>query len=226
MTIRVPASLKVTVPLVLLSFAATLSTVNLLYHVPQAERAAEEDSRKRLAQEMSRLQSTMEYLLLKGDMDAAQHEIAVLAHNHDVTFAALTDYRNTVITATRRAWLGRQIAEVLPQFDLEQAAGAIRERRAGMTTDANGSELVGHAGILMGGEHEALRPSRTGTVFLGYDLKRYKAEARAQVLQQSLYWAGRVTVLALAMWLIFHFLLTRRTAKLVRAAEELAALCQ
>ena len=223
MTIRVPASLKVTVPLVLLSFAATLSTVNLLYHVPQAERAAEEDSRKRLAQEMSRLQSTMEYLLLKGDMDAAQHEIAVLAHNHDVTFAALTDYRNTVITATRRAWLGRQIADVLPQFNLEQAAGAIRERRAGMTTDANGSELVGHAGILMGGEHEALRPSRTGTVFLGYDLKRYKAEARAQVLQQSLYWAGRVTVLALAMWLIFHFLLTRRTAKLVRAAEELAA---
>jgi PAS domain S-box-containing protein len=156
-------------------------------------------------------------------MDAAQHEIAVLAHNHDVTFAALTDDRNIVITATRRAWLGRPITDVLPQFDLEQAAPAIRERRTGMTTDSNGSELLGHAGILMGGEHEALRPSRTGTVFLGYDLKRYKAEARAQVLQQSLYWAGRVTVLALAMWLIFHFLLTRRTAKLVRAAEELAA---
>jgi len=223
MTIGVPASLKLTVPIVLLSFAATLSTVNLLYHVPQAERAAEEDSRKRLAQEMSRLQSTMEYLLLKGDMEAAQHEIAVLAHNHDVTFAALTDDRNVVITATRRAWLGRQIAEVLPQFDLERAAVAIRERRPGMTTDSKGNELVGHAGILMGGERESLRPSRTGTVFLGYDLKRYKAEARAQVLQQSLYWAGRVTVLALAMWLIFHFLLTRRTAQLVRAAEELAA---
>jgi len=223
MTIRVPASLKFTVPLVLLSFAAALSTVNLLYHVPQAERAAEEDNRKRLAQEMSRLQSTMEYLLLKGDMDAAQHEIAVLAHNHDVTFAALTDDRNIVITATRHAWLGRPITDVLPQFDLLQAAPAIRERRAGMTTDSNGSELLGHAGILMGSERDALRPSRTGTVFLGYDLKRYKAEARAQVLQQSLYWAGRVTVLALAMWLIFHFLLTRRTAKLVRAAEELAA---
>ena len=60
-------SLKLTVPLILLGFAAILSTVNLLYHVPQAERAAEEDSRKRLAQEMSRLQSTLEYLLLKGD---------------------------------------------------------------------------------------------------------------------------------------------------------------
>ena len=107
---RVPATLKLTVPLILLGFAAILSTVNLLYHVPQAERAAEEDSRKRLAQEMSRLQSTLEYLLLKGDLAAAQHEIAVLAHNHEFTLAALTDDRNTVIEATRRAWMGQQIA--------------------------------------------------------------------------------------------------------------------
>src|SRR5437660_1640547 len=212
MSIRVPASLKFTVPLILLGFAATLSAVNLLYHVPQAERAAEEDGRKRLAQEMSRLQSTLEYLLLKGDLEGAQHEIAVQAHNHDVTLAALTDDRNVVTTATRHAWLGRQIADVLPQFDLKQAAEAIRERRAGMTVASNGDELLGHAGILMGGEREELRPSRTGSVFLAYDLKRYKAEARAQVLQQSLYWAGWVTALALGMWLVFHFLLTRRTA--------------
>jgi PAS domain S-box-containing protein len=223
MDIRVPASLKFTVPLILLAFAATLSAVNLLYHVPQAERAAEEDGRKRLAQEMSRLQSTLEYLLLKGELEAAQHEIAVQAHNHDVILAALTDDRNAIITATRHAWVGRQIADVLPEFDLNQFVGAVRERRPGMTIDSNGTELLGHAGILMGGEREELRPSRIGSVFLIYDLKRYKAEARAQVVQQSLYWAGWVTALALAMWLVFHFLLTRRTARLVRAAEELAA---
>ena len=112
---------------------------------------------------------------------------------------------------------------MLPQFDLEQAAGAIRERRAGMTTDANGDALLGYAGILIGGEREELRPSRTGSLFLAYDLKRYKAEAARRFFQQSLYWAGWVTALALAMWLVFHFLLTRRTARLVRAAEQLAA---
>lgn len=223
MTLRVPASLKVTVPVILLAFAATLSTVNLLYHVPQAEHAAEEDSRKRLAQEMSRLQSTLEYLLLKGDLEGAQHEIAVLAHNHDVVLAALTDDRNAVIASTRRAWLGRQIADVSPQFDLNVAARAIRERRAGIGIDSNGDELLGHAGILMGSERDEVRPSRTGSLFLAYDLQRYKAEARAQVVQQSLYWAGWVTALALAMWLVFHFLLTRRTARLVHAAEQFAA---
>ncbi len=220
---RVPVSLKFTVPLILLGFAATLSTVNILYHVPQAERAEEEDSRKRLAQELSRLQSTLEYLLLKGDEPAAQHEISVLAHNHDVVLAALTDDRNVVIAATHLAWLGRPIDEVLPQFDLDQAAGAIRERRAGIANDKQGDELLGYAGILMGGARDELRPSRTGSLFLAYDLKRYKLEARAQVLQQSLYWAGWVTALALAMWLVFHFLLTRRTARLVHAAEQLAS---
>src|SRR2546429_2478816 len=109
MSMRVPASLKFTVPLILLGFAATLSTVNLLVHVPEAEREAEEDGRKRLAQEMSRLQSTLEYLLLKGDTEAAQHEIEVLAHNHDVTFAGLTDEQDRVITATRRASLAMPI---------------------------------------------------------------------------------------------------------------------
>jgi PAS domain S-box-containing protein len=223
MSLRLPASLKVTVPLILLGFAATLSAVNLLYHVPQAERAAEEDGRKRLAEEMSRLQSTLEYLLLKGDLTAAQHEIAVLAHNHDVLLAALTDDRDVVTASTRRAWLDRPIAEVFPQLVPERAVTTTRDSRTGMTIVSTGDELLGRAEVLVGGGQAELRPSRRGNVFLAYDLERYKAEARAQVIQQSMYWAGWVTALALAMWLVFHFLLTRRTARLVHAAEELAA---
>jgi hypothetical protein len=80
--------------------------------------------------------------------------------------------------------------------------------------DADGNTLLGYAGILMASRHEELRPSRTGSLFLAYDLNRVKSEARAKVLQQSLYWAGWVIALALAMWLVFHFLLTRRTARL------------
>lgn len=187
MIFRVPASLRVTVPLVVLAFAATLSAVNLLYHVPRAEHAAEEDSRKRFAQDMSRLQSTLEYLLLKGDVTIAQHEIAVLAHNYDYISVALTDDKYAVIAATRRAWLGRLIVDAVPNFDPHQASEAIRERRARMTVDPADNALVGYAAILMGSPREELRPSRTGMLFLIYDLNRPKSEARAQVLRQSLY---------------------------------------
>lgn len=223
MNFRVPASLKLTVPLILLGFAAALSAVNLLYHVPRAERAADDATRKRLAQEMSRLQSTLEYLLLKGDEAAAQHEIAVLAHNHDYVFAALTDDRNIVTAATRRAWLGRQIADVLPQVDKDEGVRTVRGRPARIDLDEDHIALLASAGVLIGSENEELRPTRTGGLFLAYDLSRSRFEARAQVLRQSFYWAGWVTALALAMWLVFHFLLTRRTALLMRAAEQLAA---
>ena len=165
MNLRFPVTLKLTVPLILLAFAATLSAVNLLYHVPQAERAAEEDGRKRLAQEMSRLQSTVEYMVLKGDMPAAQHEIAVLAHNHDVLLAALTDDQDSVIAATHRAWLGRPISEVLPQFGPVQSEAPKRGAPAGMLISSTSDELLGRARVLMGSEREELRPSRSGSVF-------------------------------------------------------------
>lgn len=217
------SSLKITVPLILLAFAAVLSTGNVLYHVPQAEQVAQEDSRKRLAQELSRLQSTIEYLLLKDDAASAQQQIAVLAHNHDVIVAALTDDRDRVITATRRAWVGEPIAEVLPQLGLEQVGGALQQHRPAIEVGPGGDSLVGTATVLIGGERDELRPSRTGGLLVAYDLVRYKAEARAQVVRQALSWAGWVTALALAMWAVFHFLLTRRTARLMRAAEQLAA---
>ena len=89
------------------------------------------------------MQSTLEYLLLKGDPAAAQHEIAVLAHNHDVVLAALTDERDVVIASTRRAWLGRRDRGRAAAVRLDAPPATIRERRAGMTVDANGDELLG-----------------------------------------------------------------------------------
>ena len=127
MKMGVPVSLRVTVPLILLAFAATLSTVNLLHHVPQAEREADEYCRKHLTQEISRLQSTLEYLLLKGDVESAQHEIAVLAHNHDYLLAALTDERQVVIAPrAKRQPGGRGRMHQPPQKRFEPIGGQPR----------------------------------------------------------------------------------------------------
>jgi two-component system NtrC family sensor kinase len=223
MTLPGALSLKVTVPLLLLGFAGMLAAINLFYFVPQAERAAQDDMRKRMAQEMSRLQSTAEYLLVKGDTAVAAHEIAVLSHNHDVVFAALIDDRNSVVASTRRAWIGQNIAVASREFDSTQATSAVRERRAHVAFEPNTNALVGYAGVLLGGPSDEIRPSRTGMLYVGYDLGRHEKDARAQILQQSIYWAGWVTALALVMWLVFHYVLTRRTAKLVHAAEQIAS---
>ena len=152
MTKLLPASLKLTVPLILLAFAVALSALNLVYQVPRAQRAVEEDHRESLHQELSRLQSTLEYLLLKGDIEGARREVAILASNRNYTVVALTDDRNAVIAATRRAWLGRPVTEVLPKFDSEQAAHATLGHGAQVVPGADDNSLVGYAGIPMGGD--------------------------------------------------------------------------
>ena len=107
MSMRIPASLKYTVPLILLVFVAALVSVNLLYHVPKAEQEAEEESQKRLAQEMSRLQSTIEYLLLNGDAAAytyrAAREWLIPERRLDVYLATSTK----VSPEGANAWLDR-----------------------------------------------------------------------------------------------------------------------
>jgi PAS domain S-box-containing protein len=218
-----PASLKLTVPLILLGFAVALSALNLIYQVPRAERAVEEDHRERLLQELSRLQSTLEYLLLKGDIEGARREVAILASNRNYTVVALTDDQHMIIAATRRAWLGRPATEVLPKFDTSEAARATPGRGAQVIREADNDTLLGYAEIPMGGGDRELRGSRIGRLYFEYDLKRANNAARGQIIAQSLYWTGWVTALAAALWIVFHFLLTRRTDQLVRAAEQLAA---
>ena len=217
-----PASLKVTLPLVLLAFAVVLSTLNLIYQVPRAERAVEEEHRERLLQELSRLQSTLEYLLLKGDIEGARREVAILASNRNYTVVALTDDQHSVIAATRLAWLGRPAAEVLPKFDSGRAAHATPGRGAQVIREADKNTLHGYADIPMGGGDRELRGSRIGRLFFEYDLSRANNAAREQIFAQSLYWTGWVTALAVALWIVFHFLLTGRTNRLVGAAEQLA----
>ena len=100
-------SLKRTVPLLLLAFAGILSAVDLLYHIPRAERTATNRARERLFQDLSGLQGSVEYLVLKGDLEGARREVTVLGSNPECEIAMLLDDTGLVIAATRRAFLGQ-----------------------------------------------------------------------------------------------------------------------
>ncbi|HVY05511.1 MAG TPA: ATP-binding protein [Burkholderiales bacterium] len=218
-----PASLKVTIPLILLGFALALSVLNVAYQVPREEQAVEEDHRERLLQELSRLQSSLEYLLHKGDMEGARREVAILASNRNYTVVALTDDQRMVIAATQRAWLGHPAAQVLPKFDHGLATQDTLGRGVQVVLESDKNALLGYADIPMGVGERELRSSRIGQLLFEYDLKRAKSAARTQIVAQSLYWTAWVTALAAVLWIVFHYLWTGRTNRLVRAAEQLAA---
>lgn len=217
----VPQSLKVIVPLGLFAFAAALFLLTFHYYVPSAERSAEQEKREWLLQDLSRLQSSLEYLLLKGDLEGARREVAILAFNHDCNVAALSDDAGNVIAATQRAWLTRPLSQLVPISDAE-ADRAARARGAWIRVADDGGAMRAYGGVRIGGGAHALPASRSGTLFIEYDLRRAKTRAANQAISQSIYWVAWVTLLALALWVMFHFVLTRRVERLVRSAERIA----
>ena len=219
----VPRSLKVIVPLGLFGFAATLCALTLAYYVPLAERSVEQDKRERLFQDLSRLQSSLEYLLLKADIEGARREVAILAFNHDCNVAVLSDDAGTVVAATQRAWLTRPASEVMPMLDPAEASRATQGRGARIVLAGDGKTLRAYGEVRIGGDERELRSSRSGSLFLEYDLHRAKSMAVRQTVAQSLYWAAWVMGFALLLWIVFHFVLTRRVDRLARSAERIAS---
>ena len=133
-----PPSIRLTVPLILFGFVLALSALYLLYQVPRAEAAVEAEHGERVLQEMSRLRSTLEYLLGKEDIDGVRREVTKLASNRNNIFVVMTDDHDVVNAATDRTWLGRPASEVLPKSvrlqakNVTQADGlqVVRERDA------------------------------------------------------------------------------------------------
>ena len=79
MGVWIPASLRITVLLLMLGFAAILSAVNLLYHAPRAERVAQNNASRQFAQDMSSCKALSNIYCLKGELVIAQHEVRYCA---------------------------------------------------------------------------------------------------------------------------------------------------
>lgn len=214
------SSLKFLVPVTLLGFAAVLTALNMAYHAPRVERAVEQDERERLHQDLSRLQSSLEYLLLKGDKEAAYREVAILAFNHKVTLAVLTDEHGVVTAATRRAWIGRPLDQVLRADALSPPSGG---PQLGIALSVDSNMLLASAGVQIGRGADELRKTRVGRLYVNYDLRRAKSEAIHNLAEQTIIWGNWVIGMAFVLTVVFHFMLTRRADRLVKAAERIAA---
>ncbi len=223
MKVSPPLSLKLTVPFLMVLFAATLSGISILYNLPRAERSIEQSERELMYHKLSRLQGTLEYMLRRGDKEGARRELVELAANPQDAFVVLLDENDHVLIAMRQGWVGLPVGQVLPAFDLGQARQATKQHRATVNLNADKQALLGYIGVNLGMVAGKMRPSRMGYLFLKRDLSSVKATARARIYNQSLYWSVLIAALAALLGLLFHLLLTRRVARLAEAAERLAA---
>lgn len=222
MILRFLPSFKILVPALLIAFAGLLSFSYLYYTLPRTAEAIEKRYVQNLFRNMSRLQGTLEYLIRKQDWEGVRREVAVIASDPENRLVLVLDENHTIVASTRRGWLNEQVERVFPPFNMETASVTKQQQRAQVKLASNKQSLFGYTSVNLGARENELRPSRTGVLFFQTDLAHAKGQARAQLLNQSLYWVGHVSALALILGVVFHLLLTRRAGKLVNAAEAFA----
>ncbi|MEE8279262.1 MAG: PAS domain S-box protein, partial [Alphaproteobacteria bacterium] len=222
----VSMSLRAAVPILLIGFAGLMVTFTLFRSVPEVEREVEDKAHRLASNTLSHLRGTLEYLYRKGDTDQARREVADTGSNPEHMIVLVLDANDSIIASTRPAWLGRPIAEIAAEIEAPYDAAAAREARQGrharVTLAPDRRSFLGYAPVRLGAEGDASRPSGTGLVFFQRDVSRAKAAARRHVLGPDLYSALGLGVLALFFWLASHFIVARRLARLLEAAEKLA----
>jgi diguanylate cyclase (GGDEF)-like protein/PAS domain S-box-containing protein len=225
-----PFKLRYFIPALLLLAAAAAATVSLTYSRRQAELRVESQAKRQMIQNLSHLQSVLEYLLAQGDMERAQEQVAALGSDPFVVAAVLVDASNTVVAALEQRSIGRKLDEVLPKRRPEQAqlrAARIARIRHSMIGEVgvwpDSVTLRGVYPVLMGGASTSLRPTQVGLIYVLRDLQPLKAQAMRTVEYQVLLYSGFLVVLSVLMAFIFHFVITRRVRRLASVAEQIGS---
>ncbi|MCH8213974.1 MAG: PAS domain S-box protein [Proteobacteria bacterium] len=218
----VSMSLRAAVPIFLIGFAGLMVAVSLFHSVPKVEREMEEKAYRSASDTLTHLRSTLEYLYRRGDLERARQEVVDTGFHPEHKIVLVLDANDSIIASTRPAWLDRPIAEIEAPYDAAAAREARKGRHVQVILAPDRRSFLGYASLRLEGEGDASRPSGTGVVFFELDISRAKVAARRHVLGPDLYAASALGALAVLFWLGSHFIVARRLARLLDAAEKLA----
>ncbi|HEX5751485.1 MAG TPA: ATP-binding protein [Archangium sp.] len=219
--------LRITIPAVLLLFAITVGLHDLHQNASLACRRVEEYTLQELTQRMSELQDHLELLLNLHQSERIQEEVASLGTDPHIQTALLLDETGRVAASIRRVEIGQQGRALHPELFTPEAEPILqraREHLAGSTlVTADGQALVARYPVLVSDASGALSSERVWLLVVRRDLSVLKQQARDQVRANVVQRSALLAVLAGLLWLFFHFVLTRRVARLVTTAQRFAA---
>jgi PAS domain S-box-containing protein len=219
--------LRITIPLVLLVFAATLGLHDLQQNSRLAARRVEAYTLQELSQRLGEQQDHLELLLRLQELERVREEVASLATDPHVKLALLVDDAGQVVASARRVEIGQQARALHPElFDTQREPGLQRAREnlgSTLQVTPDRQALVAIYPVLVPTRLSELTPRTVWLLVVERDLSALKAEARHQVWRNVVQRSALLGVLAGLLWLFFHFVVTRRVDRLVTTAHRFAA---
>ncbi|WP_052518775.1 ATP-binding protein [Archangium violaceum] len=219
--------LRITIPAVLLLFAITVGLYDLHQNTRLARHRVEEFTRQELTQRMGEQQDHLEILLNLRKLERVQEEVASLGTDPHIEAALLLDDTGRVVASTRRVEIGQPGRALHPELftpEVEPLVQRAHEHLAGsIQTTADGEDLVARYPVRVSGDAGEPTAERVWMLVVQRDLSAPKNQARDQVRASVVQRSALLVVLAGLLWLFFHFVLTRRVARLVTTAQRFAA---
>ncbi len=193
--------------------------------VNQIETEFMEESR----QQITGLQSTLEYLFRKEDLIGVRVEVSGMATRRNVIAAFIVDETGVIVAASLYATIGSPASAMLPEIP-EDLRGDYAARVAAAETGVPGSlvvardreTLVAYYPLLVNADRHALRAARFGALVLVSSWQLAKGRALDTAGRQTLNFVLLFAGLAACVWGFIDFGVTRRVGRLLTATRQLA----
>lgn len=223
-----PISLRFAAPLFLLLGTLIIAWYTLTVRTNEAISAVESVQVEQVTRLSHRLQGTLEYLLRKGERAQAQDELIAVTADPNVKTALIVDTNDIVVVSLHRANLSLPLSEVAPALasDPELLARMRRIRRTlvpevYLARDRNAVEAL--APITLSKPSAQLRPVSSGILYIKRDITQLKLRERFREEREVMRFIAVMAGLAILIWLLFHFTVTRRAAQIISATQQFAA---
>jgi signal transduction histidine kinase/CheY-like chemotaxis protein len=180
-------------------------------------------------QQITGLQSTLEYLFRKQDLVGVRVEVSGMATRRDVIAAFVVDEAGVIVAASQYAAIGLTARAMLPQLP-EDLRGDYAARLAAAETCVPGSlvvardrnTVVAYYPLVVNRDPHALRSARCGVLVLVSGLQLAKGRALDAAGRQTLNFVLLFAGLAVCGWGFVHYGVTRRVGRLLTATRGLA----
>lgn len=190
-------------PIIILAAFTVMMAVSSAWRYEYQTAKLEQQTNDLLKSRMTNLQHRIEALLRLNQNELVAEEIADFGTNLDVNTLALVDEQGRVVYATQRVWVGKTIADTMPEFDMQRFADAQRDRRFVLNFDAQRDRIIVYQPLSLATRPGEIRPNRVGMLLLDHSLISAKAEIRHELWVQAI---SNLAVSAITMILLMLIL--------------------
>lgn len=213
--------LSILIPLVLMAVSIVSTLLMFLQEDRENRARIEQHMQREIALEMGQLQSILYHSLTEGDEAEALRSLSLVAMRPGMRTLLVADEQHRVVLSNRFRWKGEP-AEAHTMYAEAEAERVVQGGTSRMVLHARQAGLLqGYSPLVVAYRSGGLE-KRMGVLYVEADIGVQLAEARNDVLRQSLVFGAITLIYALLIAWLLHRLVSRRVHVLLEAAARLA----